>query len=243
MAAKIFLCYRRDDSAGYSGRIGERLTREFGRESFMDVDAIPLGANFVKALHEAVAKCEVLLAVIGPNWLDARDKEGNRRLDDPSDFVRIEIGAALQRDIPVIPILLDAAKVPTARQLPKDIEELHARQGLDVRLASFDSDIDRLFRGLKAQIGLGAPPLDDKDRMLAERRRILKVNATVIAIGGLVGLLSFFPVASNWYSFMSHSPFVVETWVFIIIVGGLWCTLLIFVAFQVDKLRRWLTGE
>jgi hypothetical protein len=137
MAAKVFISYRRDDSAGQAGRIQDRLEREFGRDLlFMDVDAIPLGMNFVKVLHEEVAKCGVLLAVIGPNWLDVRDEAGNRRLDNPDDFVRIEIAAALQRDIPVIPILLDGAKVPKAARLPKDLEELALRNGLDVRHAS-----------------------------------------------------------------------------------------------------------
>jgi hypothetical protein len=101
MAAKVFISYRRADSAGYSGRVMDRLDRELGRDLvFMDVDAIPLGTNFTKVLHEEVAKCRVLLAVIGPNWLDARDEHGNRRLDNPNDFVRIEIAAALQRSIP-----------------------------------------------------------------------------------------------------------------------------------------------
>jgi len=153
MAAKVFLCYRRDDSAGYAGRVQDRLALEFGRDLlFMDVDAIPLGVNFATVLHNEVAKCEVLLAVIGPHWLDARDDAGSRRLDDPHDFVRIEIGAALQRSIPVIPILLDGAKVPKANQLPKDLEELSLRNGLDVRHASFHSDIDRLVRSLKGQL-------------------------------------------------------------------------------------------
>jgi len=153
MAAKVFLCYRRDETAGYAGRVQDRLAQEFGRDLlFMDVDTVPLGVNFVTVLHNQVAKCEVLLAVIGPNWLDARDEDGTRRLDDPKDFVRIEIGAALQRDIPVIPILLDGAKVPKANQLPKDLEELSLRNGLDVRHASFHNDMDRLIRGLKGQL-------------------------------------------------------------------------------------------
>jgi TIR domain len=153
MAAKVFLCYRRDDSAGYAGRVQDRLVQEFGRDLlFMDVDAIPLGVNFATTLRNEVAKCEVLLAVIGRTWLDARDEDGNRRLDDPHDFVRIEIGAALQRNIPVIPILLDGAKVPKANQLPKDLEELSLRNGLDVRHASFHNDLDRLVRGLKGQL-------------------------------------------------------------------------------------------
>src|SRR3984893_8541237 len=159
MAAKVFISYRRADSAGYSGRVMDRLDREVGRDLvFMDVDAIPLGTNFSKVLHEEVAKCGVLLAVIGPNWLDARDEDGNRRLDNPNDFVRLEIAAARHRHTPVIPILLDGAKVPKAAQLPKDLEELALRNGLDVRHASFHYDMDRLIRGIKGPSGQAAAP-------------------------------------------------------------------------------------
>ena len=104
MATRVFISYRREDSAGAAGRVYDRLVPEFGREAvFMDVDAVRLGVDFVKVLHEAVAKCDVLLAVIGRDWLNASDEEGNRRLDNQKDYVRIEITAALQRDIPVIP--------------------------------------------------------------------------------------------------------------------------------------------
>src|SRR5262245_13191088 len=120
MANKIFISYRRKDSEGYAGRITDRLEQEFGRDLlFVDVDAIPLGANFVKVVRAEVTQCGVLLAVIGPNWLDARDQDGNRRLDKSNDFVRVEIATALQRDIPVIPILLDGASMPNANRLPK----------------------------------------------------------------------------------------------------------------------------
>ena len=150
MAAKVFISYRRDDSAGYAGRIRDRLERELGRDLlFMDVDAIPLGSNFSKVLREEVAKCGVLLAMIGPNWPDAHDEHGNRRLDDPNDFVRIEIAAALHRNIPVIPILLDGARIPKATQLPEDLKELALRNGMEIRHASFQDDMNRLIRGLK----------------------------------------------------------------------------------------------
>jgi TIR domain-containing protein len=151
MTSKVFISYRRDDSSGSTGRLHDRLEREFGRDLlFMDVDAaIPLGVNFVKILREEVAKCDVLLAVVGPNWLNARDDKGDRRLDNPNDFVRIEIAAALQRDIPVIPILLDGAKIPKIDQLPDELGELTLRNGLEVRHASFHGDVDRLARGLK----------------------------------------------------------------------------------------------
>jgi hypothetical protein len=160
MATKVFISYRRDDSAGSAGRVHDRLERDLGRDLlFMDVDAIPLGVNFVKILRDEVAKCHVLLAMIGPTWLDARDEHGNRRLDDPNDFLRIESGTALNRNIPVIPILLDGAKIPKAEQLPTDLQELEQRHGLDVRHASFHSDVDKLSRWLKERSGqFGTPP-------------------------------------------------------------------------------------
>jgi hypothetical protein len=141
----IFISYRRDDSAYAAGRVHDRLSAEFGQDVlFMDVDAIPLGSNFVKVLEDAVGQCSVLLAVIGPNWLEAADEDGNRRLDNPIDFVRIEIGAALRRDIPVVPLLLDGAKIPKPNQLPPDLAELPVRNGLSVRGASFHADMAKL---------------------------------------------------------------------------------------------------
>ena len=187
MSAKIFISYRRDDSAGHAGRVTDRLEREFGRDLlFMDVDGIPLGTNFVKVLHQEVAKCGALLAVIGPDWLEVRDDDGNRRLDNPNDFVRIEIAAALQRDIPVIPILLDGARMPRAGQLPEDLRELASRNGLDVRHASFHDDVEKLIRGLKGTIvdpskveaaagpAAGREPTPDRERAASNGDRLAR---------------------------------------------------------------------
>jgi hypothetical protein len=150
MARKIFLSYRREDSAGEAGRLSDRLALELGSDSvFMDVDGIPLGTDFVKRLTAEVASCDVLLAMIGPKWLDIQDEDGNRRLDDPRDFVRVEISAALERDIPVIPILLNGSKVPRADRLPPNLGNLAVRNGLDVRHVSFHADVGRLVRELK----------------------------------------------------------------------------------------------
>jgi hypothetical protein len=149
--ANIFISYRRGDSAGHAGRIHDRLEREFGRDPlFMDVDAIPLGSDFVKVLSAEVDKCGVLLAVIGPGWLDARDVDGQRRLDNENDFVRVEISSALRRDIPLIPILLDGARVPKVDQLPEEMRGLSRRHGLEVRHASFHADMDKLVNALRA---------------------------------------------------------------------------------------------
>lgn len=147
---RLFISYRREDSAPYAGRVGDRLKQKFGRDSvFMDVGAIPLGANFAQILREAVASCDVLLAIIGRNWLDITDSEGKRRLDIQDDFVRVEIGAALERNIPVIPILLDGTSVPKIDKLPPKLRELAHRNGIDVRHASFDRDMDELIDQLK----------------------------------------------------------------------------------------------
>ncbi len=147
---KFFISYRRDDSAGHAGRVHDRLEREFGRDLlFMDVDAIPLGADFLKTISDEVAKCDVLLAVIGPGWVDARDDEGKRRLNNKKDFVRVEIATALKRDIPVIPILLEGTPVPKVGQLPQDLKGLVTRNAIGVRHASFRSDMDRLISFLR----------------------------------------------------------------------------------------------
>ncbi len=150
MQKRIFLSYRRDDSAGQSGRIRDRLVRDFGDDYlFMDVDGIPLGSDFVARLNDEVAKCDVLLAVIGRQWIDLRDASGQRRVDNPNDFVRVEISAALQRDIPLIPLLLDGTIIPARELLPDDIKGLSSRNALDVRHSAFHADMDRLVSELK----------------------------------------------------------------------------------------------
>ena len=117
MAGKIFINYRRDDSIGMAGRLHDRLAQTFGRDKlFMDVDHIPAGVDFVAHLNSQVAACDVVLVVIGPNWLGAKDESGERRLDNPDDFVAIEIAAALARDIRVIPVLVDGARMPKAER-------------------------------------------------------------------------------------------------------------------------------
>jgi TIR domain len=147
---RIFLTYRHDDSAGQTGRIADRLRREFGEDSlFMDVDGIPLGVDFHKRLNDEVARCDVLIAAIGNRWIDLADENGERRIDNPLDFVRIEISAALRRDIPLIPLLLDGAKIPNPQYLPDDMKGLAFRNGLDVSHATFHSDLDRLVHELR----------------------------------------------------------------------------------------------
>src|SRR6478735_2895084 len=134
MAGKVFINYRREDSIGTAGRLHDRLAHTFGRNNlFMDVDHIPAGVDFVEYLNSQVAACHVFLAVIGPNWLDAKDELGRRRFDNPNDYVTIEIAAALRRGIRVIPVLVEGARMPKASELPHSLKPLARRQPFEVR--------------------------------------------------------------------------------------------------------------
>ena len=151
MAVKVFISYRRDDSKYQARMIHAAFCRAVPRDDvFMDVDSIPPGANFRKILKDWVDQCGVLLALIGPGWIDATDPKTNRRrLENTSDFVRIEIAEALARDIPVVPVLLDGTPMPDPDQLPADLKELADRQAEFVEYRTFDADVDRLIRKLR----------------------------------------------------------------------------------------------
>jgi hypothetical protein len=148
----IFISYRRDDTSDVTGRIYDRLIQHFGKQSvFKDVDSIPLGVDFRKHLGDSVGRCDVLLTVIGKQWLIG--DLGHRRLDDVRDFVRIEIEAALRRDIPVIPVLVQTAPVPRPEDLPETLQSLVYRNGVPVRPdPDFHQDMDRLIRGIEGYL-------------------------------------------------------------------------------------------
>lgn len=150
MAGKLFISYRREDSAAYAGRVFDRLEREFGRDQlFMDVDAIPLGSKFADVIKNHIDHSAVVLVIIGSRWFEARDETGARRLDDPNDLVRLEVSIALRGNIALIPILLDGAHFPKLSQLPMDLQELPSRQALPVRHASFHTDLDKLVQQIE----------------------------------------------------------------------------------------------
>jgi hypothetical protein len=143
--AGIFINYRRDDVRGVAGRLYDHLTAKFSKdEVFMDVDAMKPGMDFVRQLDTSVSQCHVFLAMIGPNWLDAKDRAGKRRLDDSGDFVRVELASALKREIPVIPVLIDGAEMPPEDRLPDDLKPLARRHALELRHTRFNSDADTI---------------------------------------------------------------------------------------------------
>lgn len=151
--ARIFISYRRADSAGYAGRLYDHLGNHFGKNHvFMDVDSINPGVDFVDAIDQAVGQCDAVVAVIGRQWVSITDSEGRRRIDDPNDFVRIEIETALNRNILLIPVLVDNAPTPLAGELPPSLAKLVRRNALEVSNTRFRYDVDKLIRTIEQLI-------------------------------------------------------------------------------------------
>src|SRR6185503_19726772 len=155
----IFISYRREDAEGQAGRLFDDLVAQFGNDSvFMDVAGLEPGRDFRRAIDQQVASCGVLLALIGRDWLDAQNESGKRRLDDPSDFVRLETASALKRDIPVIPVLVRGASMPHADDLPQDLKELAYRNAVELTHARWDSDLQLLVKALTPHVQTKSKP-------------------------------------------------------------------------------------
>ncbi len=151
---KVFISYRREDSPGYAGRLYDRLHDEFGSDNvFIDVDTIQPGDDFVDVITGMLSQCDVVLAVIGPRWLAAADDRQQRRLDDETDFVRVEIQTALERRIRVIPVLVEQAKLPKSDELPAPLQGLVRRQVLELSDTRWAYDVGRLLESLHKLAG------------------------------------------------------------------------------------------
>ena len=146
----VFISYRRQE-LNYAGRLRDWLAGRFGQDRvFMDVESIEPGQDFAEAIEQAVGACDVLVALIGPQWLTMTDEKGTPRLDDPDDFVRLEIEAALQRNVRVIPLLVEGAGMPRRQDLPDSLIKLARREALGIRHAGFQADASRLVAAIEA---------------------------------------------------------------------------------------------
>jgi hypothetical protein len=165
----IFICYRRGDSIGHTGRLHDRLVQRFGKnEVFMDIDAIEPGEDIVEAIQRTIARCDAQIVVIGKAWLTAVDHKGRRRLDNPEDFVRLEILASLDRKIRTIPVLVGGAEMPRSDELPEALVALTRRSAFELSDGSFHAGVDQLiailektlkstFESRRQQEGIGTP--------------------------------------------------------------------------------------
>jgi hypothetical protein len=142
----VFLSYRREDSGPYAILLKEHLSERFPDVAvFMDLDAIEAGVDFAEAIKSGVDSCAVLIALIGPKWLTITDEDGQRRLDNPDDYVRFEIQSALERCVRVIPVLVDGARAPRHQQLPADLQKLARLNALEMSYRRFEYDETQLM--------------------------------------------------------------------------------------------------
>ena len=200
----IFINYRREETAGEARALFDELNRILGPGAvFMDVEGIAPGVDFREVLQSKLASVDMMLVLIGRGWLELRDAEGLRRLDDAEDFVRAEIRTAIERKIPVTPVLLQGTVMPRERDLPADIRSLAFRNGFEIRHTRWVSDVRDLIQGLgltprsppaaaptDPQLAVAksvAPP--DQD---SRSRRFWVIGAGTAAVGALaVGAMKF----------------------------------------------------
>ena len=186
--AHTFISYRREDSAGYAGRLRESLERRLGGDAvFRDVDTLQPGQDFVDAIMARLRECRVFIALIGREWLDARDAAGRRRLDQPHDYVRLEIASALGRpDLLVVPVFVEGAVMPEPDQLPEDIRVLGRRQAVSIRDETWDSDVDRLASVIERA---GAIHFAGKETGLTTRAKLVAAGLGALILVALVATL------------------------------------------------------
>jgi TIR domain len=168
---KIFLSYRRLDTAAITGRIFDRLVAHFGRHAiFMDVDDIPVGTDFRKHIDGVLRQCDIFLAVVGAKWLGVDLAEMPRILDE-TDPIRNELRTALQIELPIIPVLVDGAKMPSARELPDDLRQVAARNAAEVSSGrDFDSQIRHLIGSIDRIIAQGNKEPNSEEAATVENR-------------------------------------------------------------------------
>ncbi len=183
---RLFLSYRRDDTAGRAGRLFDGLTQRLGPgQVFQDVEAIKPGLDFERAVADSLESADASVVVIGPEWATVTEPGGARRLDRDDDFVRLEVGVALRSERPVVPVLVGGAQMPRAEELPEELRPLLKRQAFTVRDSVWNGDVDDLVRDLRSH--LLEPP--------RRRRRPLVVAAVVllVAAAGAVAAVLLWP--------------------------------------------------
>jgi hypothetical protein len=183
---QIFISYRREDTAGYAGRLYDALGERFGKKRvFMDIDSIRGGARVREVVKESVGSCDIVIALIGKRWSSVVDRDGRRRLDEPDDWVRLELETALGRKTAqVIPTLVQGAPMPPSDELPRELEELSDRNAVELSDARWHEDVDRLIGSFDLEGRLPAPPKP------TQRRPAWFAPALVAAALALAGIVA-----------------------------------------------------
>lgn len=179
----IFICYRRSDAEGWAGRLADSLKGELGKVNiFRDIEDIPPGVEFASYINEAVGRCSVLIALIGPNWLTVKDKNGVRRIDDSKDFTRLEIVTALKRNVRVIPALVSGANTPDIDELPDELMPLARRQSYELSDTRWADDCRKLADVLR-------PIVKQESWLSTKVAKVILVSLLVLITFGFGGML------------------------------------------------------
>lgn len=204
----IFISYRRGDSAGHTGRLFDALTDRFGKDSvFRDIEDLEPGIDFVEALDQALVKCDTLLVIIGDEWASVAGSKG-RRLDQPDDFVRMEVAKALERNVRVIPVLVAGATMPDVGKLPEDLRALARRNAIELSDTRWEYDVGRLGDTLAKVLGVSdqtasvraaSPPVKPgaTGSDAPPKGRLGARSFALIGGGALVGILVLFALFSG----------------------------------------------
>ena len=223
VTGRIFISYRRGDDQAAAGRLYDRLLQHFDREQlFMDVDAIEPGVDFVKSLDEQVAACIAFLAVIGPRWLNARNNDGNLRLDNPTDYVRVEIESALKRDVRVIPVLVDGASMPQPSDLPSSLQAFARRNAVEIAHHRFVADCDDLARNIKRALGVATTPSPPVQRFVSSSAPSEEVSVRSPAPQERVSAKPSWPqILFSFKGRLSRMPFLIGLLFLVVLVVAL----------------------
>jgi TIR domain len=194
-AQKVFICYRREETAAHAGRLYDAMVSRFGEGNvFMDVDLAP-GVDFEQRITEVVSSCVVLLVVMGPSWATATEEDGTRRIDDPADFVRLEVETGLQRpDVTPIPVLVGGARMPRRESLPSEIHPIVRRNAIEMSDGRWGYDVGRLMTTLDGLLpDDGAPAAPPPPPQTAAARLRLAIEGMLVggATATVAGFLAY----------------------------------------------------
>ncbi len=192
----IFISYRRDDSAGFAGRLYDRLAERFGADRvFMDIDTIAPGHEFATDIERALTDCDACVVLIGRDWLTIADADGRRRLDDPTDFVRLEVATAIRRGITVFPVLLNRTTPPSSATLPEEIQPLAGRQAIELTNERWNYDVARLVLALEKEVGpkkplRQRPGRDPGSSLRSKLPSAIAILAALLVVAGIAAWLA-----------------------------------------------------
>ena len=216
----IFISYRRQDTAAYAGRIYDRLAAKYGEHIvFMDIDRIEPGQDFVDAINHSMAEAGVLLVLIGREWIKMTDKSGVPRLDNPEDFVRLEILAGLEQKTVIIPVLLADAEMPSAQALPAPLQPFARRNAIEISDSRFHSDVDRLIEAIEKIFNpqrAAVPPIRPEQRnqsstsfiSASSRPNMGFIAAAVVAVALIVAGVWWFTSKGDREASFQAEPYI-----------------------------------